>query len=316
MSWQDEAVQLRDEGKTWPAIADLLSLKYHTRFSIEAVRSACRRRKDKAHLTEESAVLHLADLHCGRHTSSFDLATLKRRLHCVVDHALAIWEILRHGYKLRELVIADTGDNVDGDEIYKAHAYHTDESAKYAAEQLTALLDIIAPEIRRLKAIAPTIRFIGVPGNHGRVSRYTHEANNWDLVFYEMLKREFAGDPSITVEYTKDFAQVVDVEGHGVLLYHGGGIRMYQNMPFYGIRQRVMRWKGSMKQAFEVVLMGHFHQVLQDSFNGTRVLLSGTMVSDDEWAVENLGMDGERRFQFFGVHKERPVTWRYELETE
>lgn len=315
-AWQDQAMHLRGKGKTWLEIADTLSQECHLPLTIEAVRSACRRRKDKAHLTEESAVLHLGDLHTGRLTDSFNLAVLTERVNAVITHALDIWDILRHGYRFRELVIALTGDNIDGDAIYKTHPYHTEERAKFALKQVTALLGILRPAILRLKPIAPKIRMVGVPGNHGRVSRYTHEANNWDLAFYEMLKMAFSGDPAITVEYSEKFAEIIQVEGHGILLYHGGGIRMYMNLPFYGIRQRVMRWKGSMREPFEVVLMGHFHQVLQDSFNGTRVLLSGTMVSDDEWAIENLGMDGERRFQFFGVHKDRPVTWRYELETE
>jgi predicted phosphodiesterase len=317
MAWQDDAVRLHGEGKMHTEIARILSTQYNPiPISPEQVRSMLRRRSEKADLTEESAVLHLTDLHCGRRTKSFGVGTFKTRLHSVVDHALQIHDILRHGYKFRELVVADTGDNLDGDEIYKTHAYHTDPEAAYSLEQVVVLLDAMKAEIPRLKAVAPKIRFIGVPGNHGRVSRFTHEANNWDLLFYHMLQREFEDDPVISVEYAKDFSNTVEVEGHGILLYHGAGIRMYQNMPFYGIRQRVMRWTGSMPKPFEVVLMGHFHQVLQDSFNGIRVLLSGTMVSDDEWAVENLGMDGERRFQFFGVHKDRPVTWRYELETE
>jgi hypothetical protein len=44
MTWQEEAIQLRNEDKTYPEIAEILGSKYGEAFHPEQIRGACRRR--------------------------------------------------------------------------------------------------------------------------------------------------------------------------------------------------------------------------------------------------------------------------------
>lgn len=239
---------------------------------------------------------------------------LEKRLDGMIDRALHINKILKPGYKFDKLYILMTGDLVDGNEIYATHPYHVDDRASYGRAQAKKMAKLLKPRIVKLKEIAPKIEIHGVPGNHGRVSKFTHESNNWDLVLYDNLSLMFDGDKDVAVySYDKNFA-IVNIQEHGFLLYHGAGIRMYQNLPFYGIRQRVLRWSKTIKEPFRVVLMGHFHQCLEDAVDDIRIMLSGTAVSDDDWAVECLGVDGARKMNFFGVHPDHPITWQYKLE--
>lgn len=53
MGWQEEAVRLRDDGKTYPEIARLLREKYHRIFTGEQVRSVYRRRKEGQRIQKE-----------------------------------------------------------------------------------------------------------------------------------------------------------------------------------------------------------------------------------------------------------------------
>jgi hypothetical protein len=264
--------------------------------------------------TTESAVLHLTDLHYGRKTESFDVKVLEERLDRMTTHILEINRILKNGYRFDCLYILLTGDLVDGDEIYATHAYHTDEAARYGLEQATKLAQLLAARFKKLKTVAPKMKIVGVPGNHGRVSRHTHEMNSWDVAALTMLKMLFSEDPDVEVKVGEGFMETVQIQGHGFLLYHGSAIRMFQSVPFYAIRQRILKWAGSLKDGFEVALLGHFHQYFEDGINGKRILSSGTFVTDDEWAIENIGSDGVQLMHFFGVHPEHAITWKYDLE--
>lgn len=266
--------------------------------------------------TTESAVLHLTDLHYGKKTVSFNVSVLEERLDKMIAHILDINQILKNGYRFDKLFILFTGDIVDGDDIFANHGFHTDEAARYGLEQATKVAQLLVPRIRKLKAVAPKIVIHGVPGNHGRVSKRTHEMNNWDIAALTMLKMLFMEDKDVEVTVAEGFWDTVNIQGHGFLLYHGAGIRMVAGLPFYAIRQRVMRWKQTLKDPFKVVLMGHFHQCIEDSFADTRIMLSGTAVSDDEFAIECLGVDGERKMNFFGVHPDHPITWQYKLNLD
>ncbi len=53
MTWQDDAVRLRDEGKTFPEIARLLRDQHHRVFSSEQIRSVYRRRADGLRVQKE-----------------------------------------------------------------------------------------------------------------------------------------------------------------------------------------------------------------------------------------------------------------------
>jgi hypothetical protein len=170
------------------------------------------------------------------------------------------------------------------------------------------------PPIELLKAIAPKIRVRGVPGNHGRTSKFAHEASNWDRTFYTLLQVMYEKDPTVDVSLASKNIDIIQIQGHGFLLYHGSGIKSYQNIPFYGIRQRVLRWSKTLKTPFRVVLMGHFHQCLEDHIDDIEVKLSGAMPSDDDWSIEELGVDAENKMRFFGVHPDHPVTWEYKLD--
>jgi hypothetical protein len=52
-SWQDDAVRLRDEGKTFPEIARMMREQYHQIFSDEQIRGVYRRRKEGQRIQKE-----------------------------------------------------------------------------------------------------------------------------------------------------------------------------------------------------------------------------------------------------------------------
>lgn len=273
------------------------------------------RRGGKHSRRPETPVLCLSDLHSGKTTESFNIDVLAERVETLKEGVLSILNILALSYNFEDIVINMLGDFIDGDAIYKTHAHHVDKIAPAGRQQAKVLACILLPFITDIqRETGLKVKLNGVRGNHGRVTQYTHESNNYDLMFYDLIEAEFRNNDDITVNISERFAEIVQVQGHGILLYHGAGIKCYQNIPWYGISQRAMRWKQSMKKDFSVVILGHFHTCGNMPWIGTDILLNGTVVTDDDFALENLGMDGDNRFWLFGCHPERGITWRFPVD--
>lgn len=259
--------------------------------------------------------MNLSDLHSGKKTESFNIDVLAQRMENMKEGVLSILNILALSYNFEDMVINMLGDFIDGDAIYKTHAHHTDQVAPAGRQQVKALSYILLPVLMDIqKETGLHLTLNGVRGNHGRVSNFTHESNNFDLMFYDALESEFRHCKDITVNISEGFSNIVDVQGHGLLLYHGAGIRMFQSIPWYGITQRVMRWKQSMKKDFIAAILGHFHTRGEMQWINTDIFMNGTAVTDDDFALENLGMDGANSFWLFGCHPERGITWRFPID--
>jgi len=273
------------------------------------------RRNGKHKRRPETPILLLSDLHSGKTTETFNIDVLGQRMETLKEGVLSILNILALSYNFEKIVIPLLGDLIDGDAIYKTHAHHTDRIAPAGRQQVKALACILLPVIADIqRETGLDIEIDGVRGNHGRVTKFTHESNNFDLMFYDLLQAEFRNNKNIDVNISEGFCDIIDVQGHGLLLYHGAGIRMFQSIPWYGITQRVMRWKQSMKRDFIATLLGHFHTCGNMRWIGTDIFMNGTPVTDDDFAMENLGMDGDNRFWLFGCHPERGITWRFPID--
>ena len=163
-----------------------------------------------------------------------------------------------------------------------------------------------------------------VPGNHGRAGKFAHVAASWDIVAYRYLQKELrirtggkieVGIQSSAVE--NKFLRKIMVRGHPVLLYHGHDIRSFANIPWYGMALRTIRWQSTKKLSpFELVLMGHFHTRGAWPINKFEILLSGSMITDDDWALQAFGWEGTPEWWLFGVSRRFPTTWSYRMKLD
>ena len=113
----------------------------------------------------------------------------------------------------------------------------------------------------------------------------------------------------VEVNVSDGWYQVAEVKGWRFLLTHGDNVRMYQQIPYYGIHRAVTRWKsGGIQEDFDVVCMGHFHTVADFWVNDVRVLLNGTMLSGDDYS-ERMGLKPVNAFWVFAVGKKSPIVW-------
>ena len=264
----------------------------------------------------ESAVLVMSDLHYGKRTATYNREVAKERLRKLLPRLERIHQLVSAAYEIDELVVAVLGDVNDGTEIYPAQPHYQDLSDPL--QQAWEFAEFLAEWFREVQRIWGKVRIEAVAGNHGRTGKRAHEAANWDLACYHYLKLHLNGS-GIPIAYGSyengqdPFLRFMEVRRHRFLLYHGHAIRMYQTIAWYGLTMRMLRWQAALG-AFSALLCGHFHSFGEMEINGRRVLLTGTLVTDDQWVLQTLGLNASNRWHLFGVGDKRPITWRFDLD--
>lgn len=280
----------------------------------------------------ETAVLLMTDMHIGKQTSSYSVRIAQKRIASVARKVRAIRERLGAGYEL-DLTVLLLGDNIDGSGIYPGQAHHTHGDM---IEQITTAARTIADALTIMADAFPTVRVTGVPGNHGRVGKHAMEGSNWDLAVYSLLPQfirarnvslEFPVSPSFAgedglLEFISaprrlgDRIHHMNIRGHGVLVMHGHGVKSYTGNPFAALHQRAMRWSTSSLPEFTTLVAGHWHTLGMHTQNNSTVMLSGTAVSGDLWALEQLGLESVNQWWFYGVSRKHQRTWQFALDID
>lgn len=262
----------------------------------------------------ETAMLIVSDAHDGKETSSFDPNILGRRLSDMVDR---VSRLRSHQADccFDKLIVVFAGDMIDGGEVYPTQAHHQAFTSR--REQIQHSCAIWADALLKLQCDWQEVEVQAVPGNHGRTSRFAHESDNGDLLLYDALRQKLNGKVTLHYDDGDDpFVRKFRVRGHEYLITHGADIKAWQGIPFYGIQQRLLKWHSSFKLGgFDVAFMGHFHNSTSIRLTGAlRYFITGTAVSDDDWALRLFGGESATNWWFIGVSDKRPITFQYEVD--
>jgi predicted phosphodiesterase len=260
----------------------------------------------------QTAVLVMTDQHYGKRTASYSTDVFDRRMQALGDRLRAI-RLSMPDIDYDGLVVCLLGDVNDGSDIYPTQTHHQELTNPEAqADRLSACLE---PWLLDQRGVWGEVRVECVPGNHGRTGKTAHEAANWDIAAYRNLRLRLRD--KIAVHWTEQgdpFFRKVPVYGHTLLLYHGHDIPGGGTVPVNGVANRVLRWATSRLAPFDMVLMGHFHTSATASINSVDLLLSGTMVSDDDWALRKYGWESVNRWWMFGMSERKKLVWQYGLD--
>ncbi|RLD13647.1 MAG: hypothetical protein DRI28_05475 [Caldiserica bacterium] len=218
---------------------------------------------------------------------------------------------MKKSYDFKGIYILFLGDIIDGELTFPVQQFHID---KPEFEQIVSAADVLGNLIDSLKNKIGKVYLRGVWGNHAHNPKM-HDLNRGDMLLYEFLKREYEKDPQVDVEFSKQFFQVVEIEKHGFLLYHGMSIRSYLGIPFYGIGKWGARRIKTLPKGWDYLILGHFHQLNYLNYPGFEVYMNGTLVSSDPYSLERFGVDGDNRFWLLSVHEERGITFQYKINT-
>jgi len=272
-------------------------------------------------------LLTISDVHIGKKTPHYNLKVCCKVIETVANKLVRISELLKDGYDYDEVILCFLGDILDGSEIFPGQA--TVQEIPNVLAQATVAAHIFLPLIEAALEVAPKVRCVGVAGNHGRSGKNAAEAANWDIVTYQQLQALATarwGDkvecdfnvPKFVKQSLREtdlfWLKLIRIKGHYFLLHHGHRARNVLGIPFYGIKNRALTWRSAFKERWSVLLHGHFHSFARMDFNDFSVLLSGTAIRHDTWALENWGVQGINRWWLFGVGERFPITWSFGLD--
>lgn len=259
----------------------------------------------KASGQEETAVLVLSDTHAGKESASYNSDVFAARLRHVGTTVERLVRIHRSDHKVQKLVIIMDGDMVDGEGIYPTQPFHVDQTV------LNQIFRVAVPAylefLGLMSQLFKSVEVHCVPGNHGRVGKFAAETSNWDTVLYNVLEIATKDNKRITWDITDGWHKFVEVDGTRILVAHGHQIKSVLNIPWYGVTTKIMRWAGSVGP-FDIFIMGHYHTRAYADWNDKQFIMNGTMVTDDEFSREVVGMSSSTQQTLFFTHPTKKVT--------
>lgn len=259
-------------------------------------------------MVEISTVLVIGDLHIGKKTVSYNSNVYKKRLGILLRKVLEYKNGINKSFRMPDIHLFLVGDIIDGEGIYKGQGYETDLTVDEAIDVFIDTFDWFVSGLldRYRKVYIHTVY-----GNHGRGSWIGK--SNWEQILYKRLRDLYRHSRDVEVD-VGDWYNVVNIRGWKYLLVHGEQIRMYQNIPLYGIIQKAMRWySGGIDEQFDVVVLGHFHTFARMEWNDISILINGTFVTDDEYTMR-MGLKSQNKFWMFGVSKKDKMLWAYDID--
>ena len=260
---------------------------------------------------EEEAILHCSDGHAGKITTSFDKDVYVARMETMFRSAMTIVKLHRNMYPVRKLHIILTGDMVQGENI--AQGSKVGEVEMGARDQVKKLAcptwnNVIAS----FKQEFEEVDVHGLPGNHGK-EKLAPETSNYDLLLYDILEKGIGNEGGINVFSHEDWAKIIEIFGFKIFAFHGDGVPCQQGVPFFALDKKLKSWY-MQYGGFSYAMGGHFHKRHTDEISSKlEYFMSGSLVSDDAWALKRLGISSNPSQWIYGIHPKHGITWRYPL---
>ena len=254
----------------------------------------------------ETQVLLLGDLHFGQITPSYNIEVAKKRMATLFNSLMVITECHRKSIAINDIVVIGLGDMVHGENPFQGAKLEG-----VACGALSQVYEVALPEMLSLlcslKENFRSVKFYGVQGNHGRISKEAPATSNWDNALYKTMAG-WQKPEGIEVYPPTTFHQLVDINGHRFFCYHGDQIQISNGIPYFAQRRKLNSWY--MSYPYDYACQGHFHEDDMLAISGkTSLFCNGSLVSDDPFALEKLGLSTIPVQKTFGVHKHIGVTW-------
>ena len=186
---------------------------------------------------------------------------------------------------------------------------------------LLSVADTLISAITKLHDTFGRVYVPVVVGNHGRLSRkpvYKNRAfENYDWLLAQIVARHFKGEKAIEFDITEGSEIFYSVYGTKYFLQHGddfiggGGISgPFTPWMLGDLRKR--RRQDAIKQSYDVLIMGHWHQYTPLR----RLIVNGSLKGFDEYS-KHRGFDFEPPIQAVWVtHPENGITVHWPIFLE
>jgi len=245
----------------------------------------------RRHARRRAAVQHISDIHIGKLAPGFNIEVIKDRLDQVITTLHEQVERERLVAEVDELHILFGGDLCDGANIFPTQHAHSEQNIRnqiwrYGHPYLADFIRTAASGFR-------DVYIDTVPGNHGRLSKFHDEQDNCDVYLYETLSIATKHINNVHFNVNANWYCVHEVLGTKILMVHGQQHVSNYGLPFYSVSRRALAWQQSIPESWDLEILGHFHCANDLDISGIRVILNGSFVSADEYALEKMGAQSD-----------------------
>ncbi len=267
------------------------------------------RRKGKG--DEEMALLLTSCGHAGKITKSFNKEVYRKRMGNIFQSVMTLVNLHRNMYPIRKLIIANVGDNNQGENPHQGSVIGDVEmGARDQVKKLSAPMwnDLIGS----FKQHFEEVDFEGIGGNHGH-DKLAPTTSSYDLLLYDILEAGIGQQKGINIHTHEEWATIFNILGFKFFAFHGDGIPCQAGVPFFALDKKLKSWY-MQYGGFNYALGGHFHKRHFDEISSKlEYFMAASLVTDDEWALKKLGISSNPSAWLLGVHPRHGVTWRYAL---
>lgn len=273
---------------------------------------------------EEAANVISADWQLGKVSKSYNSEVCAERLEQYIDKVLSITDVQRSDHPVNRVHVDYLGDIIEGEDIFPGQLGTLDASLY---KQMVNGVNIAVDMLRRLLSHFEYVHVAGVIGNHAelsgkRVGSYNPESN-MDRLLYKFLEMMFQNDPRITFDVPegdgeRNFYAIDKISTPSgslrQLLVHGDQFPKPTSLHQY--HKKITGWaSGAIKEPFDTVYMGHYHQVTKFNVGGgIPVKIAGSPESDNEFASEIIGAGSKPSQPLQFVRGDIGVTAEYEID--
>lgn len=260
--------------------------------------------------TGHTVVLHLSDWHMGEVVTAaetgglgqYDMDIVARRLGLVAEKVVELVGLRRSALSVPRLKVFLGGDMVSGnihDELAETNQVNIVQQTSEGAYMVAQMLCSIAPHFEEVEVVC-------VGGNHGRMHkkpRAKERELSFDYLMYQVVGFLVAKQPNVRMRISQSFYEIVDIDGFKVLLMHGDSIKGSMGIPFYGVERASSRMRvllDMVKERFDVVMIGHFH----DPVIGDRWITNGSGKGIDGYSAGMLHLGSQPSQNMLYVHPE------------
>lgn len=235
-----------------------------------------------------SATLLISDWHVGEVTDSgkienvceYNYSIAIKRVQTLTQNFIDFCKLQQNVYKIKEVVIPCIGDMVSGD-IHDELKITNEWPVTVQVTKCSELFSLMVSEISRFFPVR--IEYVSWD-NHSRLTKKMQfkqgGENSYNYITGYISREKLSKISNIEFNlYSQDKA-LIDIQGFNYLIEHGGHIKGWAGLPWYGIERLVgLESKARMNdfnRRFSKLIIGHFHQPLKTLYYLVNGSLSGT----------------------------------------
>lgn len=243
----------------------------------------------------------------------YNMEICERRMKHLAQKITRFREIKCADYPINKIVIAFLGDMISGN----IHEEIAESNESPVSDQFVGMAHMMVDMIGAMSEVFPEVEAIVMPGNHPRIHykpRHKRKYDNLEYMMGKMVESIVKDIPNVTVIVPKDLIYIHEIAGHRVGMTHGDGYKSssFAGIPFYGLAKKRAAFQEGLKSlgmpSVDMLIMGHFHQLLWWPGKGCDLIVNGCIKGPDEYAFDTMHAADEAQQALVTMNHKHGIT--------